>query len=541
MLDEAGRRGVRLLCFGELFLAPFFPNRLEEDFAHYFMREDDPRPRRPAGEGARAAHRAGPALRRARRRGLLQHRARARRDGRGRRAATARRTSRRTFPTRRPAAPAATRSSTSRRATRCRCSTVAGTRVGIQICNDRLYPEASRALALAGARSHRDADLLLDLQRPRAPRVDLGGAAARARLRERRVRAGEQPRRRRGPAPPPGPQHGRRPARQHRRRGGHAGRPSSSSPRSTSTTSTAARAKFPWWRDRRPTCMARSSTPAEREPPWRRSSRAPRRARRQPLFVGSSPSASRCWRRSTPPAAPVALTELAALAQLERSAVQRITHTLKTLGYLRQHPQTRAFTIAGRMLDFGHTVLATDPVRAKAYAVPRAPERRHRRDGEPDGARGPRHRVRRALSERACGQRGPARGIAPAGVLHGRGARDPVRSCPSARRMARLAAAPRKAMTRAHGDRPAGLAARARRGAQARLCAERPGSVRRRHLGGGRRWSTAAAAVVGAINIAVPSPRWKIDDVRRKLAPKVVATAREIGAELGVREADPRG
>ena len=36
------------------------------------------------------------------------------------------------------------------------------------------------------------------------------------------------------------------------------------------------------------------------------------------------------------------------------------------------------------------------------------------------------------------------------------------------------------------------------------------------------------------LNIAVPSPRWKADDVRRKLAPKVVVTAREIGAELGV-------
>ena len=32
MLDEAARRGVRLLTFSELFLAPFFPNRLEEAF-----------------------------------------------------------------------------------------------------------------------------------------------------------------------------------------------------------------------------------------------------------------------------------------------------------------------------------------------------------------------------------------------------------------------------------------------------------------------------------------------------------------------------
>ena len=43
-----------------------------------------------------------------------------------------------------------------------------------------------------------------------------------------------------------------------------------------------------------------------------------------------------------------------------------------------------------------------------------------------------------------------------------------------------------------------------------------------------------AGHVVGAINIAVPSPRWKVEDVRRKLAPQVVATARAIAADLGV-------
>lgn len=40
-----------------------------------------------------------------------------------------------------------------------------------------------------------------------------------------------------------------------------------------------------------------------------------------------------------------------------------ITHTLKLLGYLRQHPATRAYALSGRMLEFGHTVLATDRLR----------------------------------------------------------------------------------------------------------------------------------------------------------------------------------
>ncbi|MEI2416384.1 IclR family transcriptional regulator [Orrella sp. JC864] len=60
---------------------------------------------------------------------------------------------------------------------------------------------------------------------------------------------------------------------------------------------------------------------------------------------------------------PLTLTELAQMSGLEKSAVQRLTHTLRQLGYLRQHPQTRAYALSSRMLEFGHTVLSTDPVR----------------------------------------------------------------------------------------------------------------------------------------------------------------------------------
>lgn len=60
------------------------------------------------------------------------------------------------------------------------------------------------------------------------------------------------------------------------------------------------------------------------------------------------------------------LTELARLAGLDRSSVQRITHTLRVLGYLRQDPASKAFRLSGRMLEFGHTVLATNVVRGRA-------------------------------------------------------------------------------------------------------------------------------------------------------------------------------
>ena len=46
--------------------------------------------------------------------------------------------------------------------------------------------------------------------------------------------------------------------------------------------------------------------------------------------------------------------------------MQRITHTLRALGYLRQDPATKAFRLSGRMLEFGHTVLATNQLRERA-------------------------------------------------------------------------------------------------------------------------------------------------------------------------------
>jgi DNA-binding IclR family transcriptional regulator len=262
--------------------------------------------------------------------------------------------------------------------------------------------------------------------------------------------------------------------------------------------------------------MARSSAPAERE---------------HPLFVASIAKCFDVLEALNAARRPVALTELAALARLERSAVQRITHTLKTLGYLRQHPHTRAFTIASRMLDFGHAVLATDPVRAKAYPFL---ERLNAATGETvnlmelEGhdivyvARFPSlHAVSVDLH---VGSRLPAFCTAAGRAMLAR--------MPEDEALARLASAPRKAMTaRTVTDLPGlkRVIADARRLGYALNDQEAfVGDV-----------SVAAALierggnVVGAINIAVPSPRWKIDDVRRKLAPRVVATAREIGAELG--------
>ncbi len=276
--------------------------------------------------------------------------------------------------------------------------------------------------------------------------------------------------------------------------------------------------------------MDRSSTPAERGRPGLRDASRDARAR-HPLFVGSIAKCFDVLEALNAAGRPVALTELASLARLERSAVQRITHTLATLGYLRQHPRTRAYTIAGRMLDFGHTVLATDPVRATACPYL---ERLNAATGETvnlmelEGhdivyvARFP--SVHAVSVDLHVGSRLPAFCTAAGRAMLAR--------MPAADAMALLATAPRKAMTARTVTDLAGLK---------RVLAEvrRTGYALNDQEAFVGDVSVAvpladrAGAVVGAINIAVPSPRWSVDDVRRKLAPQVVATARAIGAELG--------
>lgn len=41
MIEDAARRGADVICFGELFMTPFFPNRLTHDFDRYFMSLED--------------------------------------------------------------------------------------------------------------------------------------------------------------------------------------------------------------------------------------------------------------------------------------------------------------------------------------------------------------------------------------------------------------------------------------------------------------------------------------------------------------------
>ena len=251
-----------------------------------------------------------------------------------------------------------------------------------------------------------------------------------------------------------------------------------------------------------------------------------------PLFVASVAKAFHLLEALNVAGRAVALTELTALSGMERSAVQRIAHTLKALGYLRQHPVTRAYTLSGRMLEFGHTVLATDRLREKAY--PHL-ETLNRSTGETvnlmemEGddivyvARFP--SVHAVSVDLHVGSRLPAFCTAAGRAMLAQLSQDDA--------MARLAAMRRRPMTdrtlttlpelgRALAEvRRLGYALNDQEAFVGDLSIAAPLIDR-------------AGRAAGAINIAVPTPRWKLDDARRKLAPRVVASARAIAAELGV-------
>jgi DNA-binding IclR family transcriptional regulator len=261
-----------------------------------------------------------------------------------------------------------------------------------------------------------------------------------------------------------------------------------------------------------------------------RKARRPDAGRESPLFMGSVAKCFQVLEALNAAARPVALTELAALARLDRSAVQRITHTLHAMGYLRQSPATRAYTLSGRMLEFGHTVLATDRLRDKAEPHLQALNRKTGETVNLTELEGP---------EIVYVARFPS--LHAVSVDLHVGSRLPV-YCSAAGRailsrldeeeaMAMLAAIKRPALTkRTITDLPglrAALAEARRLGYALNDQEAFVGDI-----------SIAAALMnragepVGAVNIAVPSPRWTLEEVLRRLVPQLMKTVREINREL---------
>ncbi len=262
----------------------------------------------------------------------------------------------------------------------------------------------------------------------------------------------------------------------------------------------------------------------------------PTRARRgaldadSPLYMGSLAKCFQVLEALNTASRPVGLTELAELAGLDRSGVQRITHTLRVLGYLRQDPASKAFRLSGRMLEFGHTVLATHVVRGRAQPHLDA---LNKRTGETvnlmelEGdeivyvARFPSlHAVSVDLH---VGSRLPAFCTAAGRAILSH--MDPAEA------MARLKGVRRVAMTkRTLTDLP-GLC-KALQNARERGYALNDQEAFVGDISVAAPLLGPAGRPLAAVNIAVPSPRWRLEEVLAQLVPALLKTAAVIGRDL---------
>lgn len=150
MINQAADRGADLVCFGEVFLAPFFPNRLEEDFDRYFLRLPDPRIE-PVFETARGRG-LGLIFPFAENTGSAYYNSARVMDPQGEPVGTYRKTHIPAyFPTELQGGTGSFEKFYFTPGDDLPVFDVCGARIGIQICNDRLYPEPSRVLAMRGA------------------------------------------------------------------------------------------------------------------------------------------------------------------------------------------------------------------------------------------------------------------------------------------------------------------------------------------------------------------------------------------------------
>jgi DNA-binding IclR family transcriptional regulator len=265
-------------------------------------------------------------------------------------------------------------------------------------------------------------------------------------------------------------------------------------------------------------------------------SATPARARRgavdadSPLYMSSLAKCFQVLEALNTAGRAVGLTELAQLAGLDRSGVQRITHTLRVLGYLRQDPASKAFRLSGRMLEFGHTVLATNVVRGRAQPHLEA---LNKRTGETVNL------MELEGDEIVYVSRFPS--LHAVSVDLHVGSRLPA-FCTAAGRAILSHMDPAEAIARLKG---------ARRVAMTKLTITDLQGLRKalqvaRELGYALNdqeafvgdISVAAPLLdpsdrpLAAVNIAVPSPRWQLEEVLARLVPALLKTTAAIGRDL---------
>ena len=85
-----------------------------------------------------------------------------------------------------------------------------------------------------------------------------------------------------------------------------------------------------------------------------------REGRRDPLFVGSLEKGLKVLSAFLTGDTHLGLSDISPITKLDKSAAQRFTHTLMTLGYLKKDPRTRRYGPSARMLDWSAAYMRSD-------------------------------------------------------------------------------------------------------------------------------------------------------------------------------------
>jgi predicted amidohydrolase len=150
MVEEAARRKVDIVSFSELFLTPFFPNRLTKDFDQFFVTLDEPE-LQPIFKAA-ADNRVALVFPFGEKNGRHYHNSCLVTDKNGKRLGIYRKTHiPAILPSDLPGGTGSYEKFYFSPGSEFPVFDLCGTKVGIQICYDRKYPEGSRLLALKGA------------------------------------------------------------------------------------------------------------------------------------------------------------------------------------------------------------------------------------------------------------------------------------------------------------------------------------------------------------------------------------------------------
>lgn len=227
---------------------------------------------------------------------------------------------------------------------------------------------------------------------------------------------------------------------------------------------------------------------------------------------------------------PLGLTEVVRLSGIEKSAAQRVLYTLRVLGYLRQSPTTRHYSLSARMLEFGASFLASSrlhevagPILEAVNASCEETVNLTEREGE-DVVYVLRYPSKHVVSvDLSTGSRLPIYCTAPGRAI--------LANLDEAEARAILAASDLKSRTPTTKTDPEEIM---------------DACVKVRSLGYSLTNQEAfigdisvsapvfddGNAVVAAVNIAVPWPRWSVERVEAELAPVVVHAARAISLAL---------